>query len=126
MTTAVGVRIINLLEQAGKEHLSATDPRAYASLLLQIGGTDALRAYDASEAYWGHVQAVLDTFFTSAQRAEICASLITRPELRARPEFQHFLSHALAEARLQELVRSAMVASLAVGRPPLAAARRSP
>jgi hypothetical protein len=125
MTAPMGVRMIDVLERAGKRYLGATDSRAYAVLLLQVGGTDALRAYDASEAYWRHVQAILDTFFTSAQRAEICAGLIAEPELRARPEFQHFLSHALAERRLQELVRSAAVASLAVGRPPLAAAKRS-
>ncbi len=124
MTAPMGERIIDVLEQAGNRYLSAADSRAYAILLLQIGGTDALRAYDASEDYWQHVQAVLDTFFTSAERAEICASLIAQPELRARPEFQRFLSHALAERRLQDLVRSAAVASLAVGRPPLASARR--
>jgi hypothetical protein len=125
MKAPMGQRIIDVLEQAGKHHLSATDPRAYAILLLQIGGTDALRAYHSSEAYWRHVQAVLDTFFTSAQRAEICARLIAEPDLRARPEFQHFLSHALAERRLQELVGSATVVSLAVARPPVAPARRT-
>jgi hypothetical protein len=124
MNAPMGVRITDVLEQAGKRHFGATESRAYATLLLQIGGTDSLRAYEPSEAYWRHVQAVLDTFFTSAQRAEIGAELIAEPELRARPEFQHFLSHALAERRLQELIRSATVASLAVGRPPLASARR--
>lgn len=124
MTTSMGERIIGVLEEAGRRYLGATDSRAYSALLLQIGGTDALRAYDASEAYWGHVQAVLDTFFTSAQRAEICAGLIDQPELRARPEFREFLDHALAERRLQELIRIAALASSAVGRPRLAPARR--
>jgi hypothetical protein len=125
MKAPMGQRIIQVLEQAGKRHLGATDPRAYAILLLQIGGTDALRAYQASEAYWRHVQAVLDTFFTSAQRAEICALLLAEPDLRWRPEFQPFLSHALAERRLQELVGPATEVTLAVDRPPVAPARRT-
>jgi hypothetical protein len=124
MKAPMGQRIIDVLEQAGKRHLGATDPRVYSILLLQIGGTDALRAYQETEAYWRHVQAVLDTFFTSAQRAEIGALLIAEPDLRACPEFQPFLSHALAERRLQELVGAATVVSLAVDRPPVAPARR--
>ncbi len=124
MTMRMGDRVIDVLEQAGKRYLGAINSRAYSLLLLQIGGTDALRAYSASEAYWRHVQAVLDTFFTSAQRAEICDRLINRLELQARPEFRDFLSHALAERRLQELIAAAVVASSARGRPPLAAVRR--
>jgi hypothetical protein len=125
MTTSMGERIIGVLEEAGRRYLGATDSRAYSILLLQIGGTDALRTYDASKAYWRHVQAVLDTFFSSAQRAEIGSGLIDQPELRARPEFRDFLAHALAERRLQELIRAAAIASSAVGRPPLAPAPRS-
>jgi hypothetical protein len=124
MRTRMGDRIIEVLEQAGKRYLGVADSRVYAILLLQIGGTDALRAYDASELYWERVQAVLDTFFSSAERAEVCSRLIGLPELRARPEFRGFLAHALAERRLQELIRAAVLASSAVGRPPLTPARR--
>ena len=124
MTAPMGASIIDVLEQAGKRYLGEARSKAYAAFLLQIGGTDALRSYDGSVAYWERVQAVLDSFFNSAERAEICAPLIGRAELRARPEFRAFLAHALAERRLQELIAAALVASSAAGRPPLAAAKR--
>jgi hypothetical protein len=124
MTAPMGASIIDVLEQAGKRYLGEARPKAYAAFLLQVGGTDALRSYVASGAYWERVQAVLDSFFSSAERAEICAPLIGRADLRARPEFRAFLAHALAERRLQELIAAALVASSAAGRPPLAAARR--
>ncbi len=124
MNARVEDRVIEALEQAGKRYLGATDSRTYSTLLLHVGGTDALRAYDGSAAYWKYVQAVLDTFFSSAQRVEICAGLIDRPELRARPEFGGFLAHALAERRVQELIGSAALASSAIGRPRLAPVRR--
>lgn len=124
MTAPMGVSIFDVLEQAGKRYLGEAESEAYAAYLLQIGGTDVFRTYDRSEAYWEFVQAVLDTFFESAERVEICAPLISRTELRARPEFQSFLAHALAERRMQELIAAAMVASSAIGRPRLAPARR--
>jgi hypothetical protein len=124
MIAPMGADIVSVLEQAGERYLGRTQSKAYAVFLLQVGGTDALRAYEASEAYWERVQAVLDTFFNSAERAEICACLITRPELQARPEFRSFLGHALAERRMQELIAAAVVTSSARGRPPLAAVRR--
>lgn len=124
MTAPTGANIVDVLEQAGQRYLGEAESRTHAALLLQVGGTDALRAYDASEAYWKRVQAVLDTFFSADERAEICACLIERPELRARPEFRGFLGHALAERRLQEMIATATMASSARGRPPLAAASR--
>jgi hypothetical protein len=124
MTAPMGADIVDVLERAGERYLGRTQSKAHAAFLLQVGGTDALRAYDASETYWERVQAVLDAFFSSAERAEICAWLIDRPELRARPEFQGFLGHALAERRMQELIAAAVMASTARGRPPLAAVRR--
>ena len=126
MKERVGDRVIDALEQAGRRYLGATDSRTYSTLLLHVGGTDALRAYDRSDGYWRYVQAILDTFFSSAQRAEICARLIDRPELRARPEFRGFLAHALAERRVQELSAQAAIASSAIGRPRLAPVRREP
>ncbi len=124
MTAPMGASIVDVLERGGSRFLGEAQSKAYAAFLLQIGGTDALRSYDASAAYWERVQAVLDGFFNSAERAEICAPLIGRAELRARPEFRAFLAHALAERRLQELIAGAMVASSVAGRPPLAAAKR--
>ena len=126
MTAPMGASIIDVLEQAGQRYLGEGRSKAHAAFLLQIGGTDALRRYDASEAYWERVQVVLDGFFSSAERAEICAPLIGRAELRARPEFRGFLAHALAERRLQELIAAAMAASSAAGRPPLGRGRTRP
>jgi hypothetical protein len=125
MEERMGDSIIDVLEQAGRRYLGATDSRAYSTLLLHICGTDALRAYRARDAYWKYVQAILDTFFTSAQRAEICAGLIARPGLRARAEFRSFLAQALAEVRLQELVAAMVAPSSAIGGPRLAPARRA-
>ena len=124
MTPPMGVSIVELLETAGKRYLGEVQSKTYAAFLLQIGGTNALRSYDASGSYWERVQAVLDAFFSSAERAEICVGLTDRAELRARPEFRSFHASALAERRLQELITAAMVASSAIGRPPLAAAKR--
>ena len=80
MTAPTGASIIDVLEQAGQRYLGEGWSKAYATFLLQIGGTDALRRYDASEAYWERVQVVLDGFFNSAERAEICAPLIGRAD----------------------------------------------
>ena len=111
MTAHLGAAVIELLEQAGEHLLGATAPDAYAAFLHQVGGANTLRRYEASATYWERVQAMLDTFFTSAERAEICARLITRAELRCRPEFQDFLATALAERRVQEVIATAVCAS---------------
>jgi hypothetical protein len=123
MTAQLGATIIQLLEQAGEHHLGSAAPDAYAAFLHQVGGANTLRRYEASATYWGRVQATLDTFFTSAERAEICARLISHAELRRRPEFQDFLAHALAERRMQEMIAAAAVASSVIG-PAGAPARR--
>jgi hypothetical protein len=124
MTAHLGVTILELLEQAGQHHLGSAAPDAYAAFLLQIGGANTLRDYEASATYWEHVQAILDNFFSSAERAEICARLISRAELRGRPEFQRFLAHAVAECRMQEVIEAAAFASSVTG-PPGAPLRRS-
>jgi hypothetical protein len=123
MTARLGATIIELLEQAGERHLSTTSPDAYAALLLQVGGTNTLRRYDASTTYWEQVQAILDSFFSSAERAEICARLIGHTDLCGRPEFRGFHAHALAEQRLQELLAAAALATSDIG-PAGAPARR--
>lgn len=124
MTARLGATIIEVLEQAGEHHLGDAAPDAYAAFLLQVGGADTLRDYDASATYWDRVQATLDNFFTSAERAQIGARLVANAELRCRPEFQHFLAHALAERRLQDLLEAATFASSAVR--PVAAPLRRP
>ncbi len=73
MKARLGAKVVDVLEQAGERHLKKAAPRAYAALLLQVGGADTLREYDASVTYWEHVQVILDHFFTSPERAEILA-----------------------------------------------------
>ena len=107
MTAYLGETVIELLERAGEHLLGETAPHAYTAFLHQIGGANTLRRYEASATYWERVQVMLDTFFTSAERAEICARLLDHDELRYRPEFEGFLAHALAERRLQELTAAA-------------------
>jgi len=115
MTAHLGAAVIELLEQAGEHLLGATAPDAYAAFLHQVGGANTLRRYEASATYWERVQAMLDTFFSSAERAEICARLITHADLRCRPEFKGFLAHALAELRMQEVIAAAACASSIIG-----------
>lgn len=107
MTARLGARIIDVLEQAGELYLKRTAPDAYAAFLLQVGGTDTLRVYEASATYWERVQAMLDSFFTSAERAEIAARLIDQVGTRRRPELRSFLDHARAERQMQDLIAAA-------------------
>jgi hypothetical protein len=104
MTARLGARVIDVLEQAGERYLKKAAPDAYAALLLQVGGADTFRQYDASATYWERVQAILDHFFTSPERAEILARLGERSRLHRRPECRGFLNQARAERRLQELI----------------------
>jgi hypothetical protein len=90
MTGQMGAKIVDVLERVGEFYLGF-ESKVYQAFLLQVGGTDALRHYDATEVYWDRLQAVLDSFFTSAERARVCERLIERPELYARPEFRGFL-----------------------------------
>lgn len=110
MTTRVGAEIVDVLEWAGARYLRANDPDLYRAYLLHVSGTDTLRRYDRSEVYWQRVQAILDAFFTSAERAEICAQVIARAELCGLPEFRGFLTQAVAERRMQDLIAAATIA----------------
>lgn len=110
MTSRVGARVVDVLEQAGEQHLR---PDIYPVFLLHLGGATTVRVYDDNEAYWHRVQVILDAFFTSAQRAEIVGDLIQQQDLRARPEFQAFLADALAERRMQGLFATAIPAGAA-------------
>ena len=111
MTARLGAKIIDVLEQAGELYLKRTAPDAYAAFLLQVGGTDTLRVYEASATYWERVQAMLDSFFTSAERAEIAARLIEEVGMRRRPELRSFLDHARAERQMQHLIAATSAAA---------------
>ena len=105
MSAQVGLRVMQILEEAGERYLSATNPPVHRALLLHVGA-GVLRRYEPTPAYWDRVQAVLDCFFASAERAQICAELMVVCNLRARPETRGFFDRALAEIRLQQLARS--------------------
>ena len=111
MTARLGAKIIDVLEQAGELYLKRTAPDAYAAFLLQVGGADTLRLYEASATYWERVQAMLDSFFTSAERADIAARLIEEVGMRRRPELRSFLDHARAERQMQVLIAATSAAA---------------
>lgn len=111
MSAGVGTIVYDVLEQAGERHLKAS-PKFRQLFLFYIGATDVVRRYDASPAYWDRVQTVLDVFFTSEQRMEICSRLVERPEICARPEFRSFWARALAERRMDGLIHSAAYAAM--------------
>jgi hypothetical protein len=105
----LGTEISDILEWAGTQYLKPADPDIYRAYLLQIGGTDTLQHYDDTEAYWDRVQVILDTFFSSSERAEICAQILGHDGLGRLRGFQGFLARALAERRLQSVLRAAAI-----------------
>jgi hypothetical protein len=107
----VGTEIVDILERAGLQYLSQNEPDLYQAYLLNVGATQALRRYDGTEAYWDRVQAILDAFFSSSERAEICTELIARRTLWDLPECRSFLIRALAERRLQSLLAAVPMGS---------------
>jgi hypothetical protein len=92
------------LERGGDRFLRSSQPYVYQQFLLHVGATDILRHYDVATAYWSYVQTVLDCFFTSAERAEMCAELIGEPMFRGREDFRPFLIEARSEIRAQEVM----------------------
>jgi hypothetical protein len=120
----VGTAIIDILEWAGTQYLKPGDPDLYRAYLLHVGGAGTLQRYDGTETYWDRVQIILDTFFASCERAEICAQVIGHHELRGCPEFRGFLARALAERRLQTMLRATAVIASTKLRAPPAPARR--
>jgi hypothetical protein len=100
----VGAEIVDILERAGAQYLSQIEPDLYQACLLNVGATQALRRYDGTETYWDRVQAILDAFFSSSERAEICTELIAFRALWDLPECRGFLIRAVAERRLQSLL----------------------
>ena len=125
MTARLGAKIVDVLEQAGERYLKRTAPDAYAAFLLQVGGADTLREYEPSPTYWERVQAILDNFFASPERAEIMGRLIAERGLRARPEFRGFADHARAERRVQEVIALAASAAGVRWSAPVITARRA-
>jgi hypothetical protein len=119
----VGVETFDILDWAGAQYLKPSDPDLYRNYLLHIGGTDTLQRYDGTATYWDRVQAILDTFFNSSERAEICAQMIGG--FCALPEFRDFWIRALAERRLQSMLRATAIIRSTRQRAGSAAARRS-
>ncbi len=74
-------------------------------LMLHVGATDKLRQYSGAHAYWQYVQAILDCFFSAAERAEMCAELIEERHFIDDPGCVSFLHNAKAEIRCREVVQ---------------------
>jgi hypothetical protein len=104
MLSLRGRCVVAWLENGGERFLRDLMPDVYQQLLLQVGGTDVLRRYCGSREYWQHVQAILDCFFTSAERAMMCRELIEEPLFANDPAFRFFLVQAKAEIRSRELI----------------------
>ncbi|MGH6897340.1 MAG: hypothetical protein ACREJ5_12480 [Geminicoccaceae bacterium] len=121
----VGAEIFAILEWAGTQYLKPGDPDLYRNYLLHIGGTDTLQHYDGTETYWDRVQIILDTFFSSSERAGICTQVIGYSGFCALPEFRGFWMRALAERRLQSMLRATAIIRSTKLRVGSAAARRS-
>jgi hypothetical protein len=105
----VGAEIVDILERAGARYLRQNEPDLYQAYLLNVGATEALRRYDGTETYWDRVQAIIDAFFSSSERAEICKQLIAHRALLPLPEFRGFLMRAIAERRLQSMLAAAPI-----------------
>lgn len=105
MSSLQGGCVVAWLERWGERFLKRPQPDIYQMLLLHVGGTDILRRYHGTDAYWHNVQTVLDCFFTAAERAEMCAELIDEPLFLDDLGFQPFLHQAKAEIRCRALVQ---------------------
>lgn len=103
MSSRRGGWVVAWMERWGERFLKGSQPEIYQQLLLHVGGTDLLRRYPGTDAYWQYVQAILDCFFSSAERAEMCAEVIGQPLFTDDPAFEPFLHQAKAERRCREL-----------------------
>ena len=115
MSAEVGTTVIDVLERAGERHLMQAAPEWYAEFLWQIHGAGTVRNYDGSDVYWRRIQAALDFFFTSEQRAEISRCLMQQAGLDRRPECHSFRACALAENRMADLIASIRLAAVSAG-----------
>jgi hypothetical protein len=119
MSADVGDTVIHVLEEAAKRYLRDVTPEIYHQFLLQIGGADTVRRYDGTADYWQRVQAILDCFFTAAERAEIMGGLVDQASLRSRPECRGFVACALAERGVQTAIRANAFGRLSVTEGPV-------
>ena len=104
MSSIRGRCVVAWLERWGDCFLRESQPYIYQQLLLHVGATDVLRRYDSAPHYWHHVQVILDCFFTSRQRAMMCAELISDPLFLDDPAFVWFRLEAKSEITCQELI----------------------
>ena len=104
MSTLRGEDIVAWLERWGERFLRGSQPELHQMLMLHVGATDTLRLYSGAGAYWQYVQAILDCFFSAAERAEMCAELIEEKQFIDDPSCVSFLHQAKAEIRCRELV----------------------
>lgn len=114
MNAEVGTAVIDTLEVAARRHLKES-AEVYEQFMWQIHGAGTLRKYDGSDVYWTRVQATLDFFFTSEQRAEICRMLMQQAKLEGRPECRSFQACAVAENRIAELNAGMKLAAMSAG-----------
>ncbi|MGH1480650.1 MAG: hypothetical protein ACRBM6_18285 [Geminicoccales bacterium] len=103
MSKRHGQFVISWLEAGGERYLRSAQPYLHQQLQYHVGATNILRCYDEADNYWQYVQAVLDNFFTSAQRAELCNELINADIFKGREDFRPFLIEARAELQSQML-----------------------
>ena len=115
MGAEVGTAVIDILESAGEQHIRQIAPECYEEFLWQIHGAGTVRDYDGSDVYWRRIQAALDFFFTSEQRAEICRRLMHQAGLAGRPECSSFRACALAETRMADLIADVRLAAVSAG-----------
>lgn len=104
MAKQVGGIVLNVLERAGIRFLKPTSPDEFELFMLHVGGGGSLRAYAPRSSYWRQVQVLMDTFFSAAQRAEICDALLEEAGIEHRLEALDFAASALAERRLQDML----------------------
>ncbi|MEM8949386.1 MAG: hypothetical protein AAGA21_07770 [Pseudomonadota bacterium] len=104
MSTLRGDDVVIWLERWGERFLDGSQPELYQMLMLHIGATDKLRQYSGSVEYWEYIQAILDCFFSAAERAEMCADLMKERQFTDDPGCASFLHHANAEIRCCELI----------------------
>jgi hypothetical protein len=112
----VASAVVSILEEAGEHYFGSESPDLHCVYLLQVGGTRELADTVGDTGYWRWVQALLDYFFSAAERAEICARLLQSVDFGAWPGSREFHATALAEQRLQELLQTAHLASSAPAR----------
>lgn len=124
MSRLRGEEVVAWLERWGERFLRGSQPELHQMLMLHVGATDMLRRYSGAQAYWQYVQAILDCFFSAAERAEMCADLIKQQHVVDDPSCAPFLHQAKAEIRCRELLQ--MVEAIAAVRASLRTAPMPP